>query len=302
MSDTAAKPTTPLMTAMLEGLFDFAGLFPPAELSMETAARQYHEHLQCEHSWILGKFVLPVDRLEEFAAEAQRFAGGASGAWQLSLLTADWKADCRQVVQFAAAQNGKFDVKSIETRNGDALSGDVPMAVDAYVELIVSGQLRAQIESQIESLSAQGVSANAKIRTGGLETSAFPSAVQVADFLTTAASRGVACKATAGLHHALASVRKAHDGEDAPTVSMHGFVNVVLANALIRQGANTAAIVELLRETNGDAFRFGNEQVTWRNHVFTTADLQSCRAHMFHAIGSCSFSEPVCDLQQLGWL
>ena len=210
MSDTAAKPTTPLMTAMLEGLFDYAGLFPPAELSMEAAARQYHEYLQCEHSWMLGKFVVPVNRLEEFAAEAQRFVGDASGAWQLSLLTTDWKADCPLVTQFSAAQNGMFDVRSIETRNGDALAGNAVLPFDAYVEPAVSDHLPAQIES----LNAQGVSANAKIRTGGLEASAFPSAAQVADFLTIAAGYGVACKATAGLHHALASVRKAHDGDD----------------------------------------------------------------------------------------
>jgi hypothetical protein len=292
----SAKSTMPIMTAMLEGLFDYAGLFPPAALSMEAAVQQYHQHLQCEHNWMLGKFVLPVGRLDEFTAAARRLVDGPGDAWRLSLLTTDWQHDWPRVAKFAAAHSSVFDVKSIETRNPAALDGNSSFAIDAYVELAVSDQLPRQIESLKSS------DAYAKIRTGGLEAIAFPSAAQVANFLTTAAQQRVACKATAGLHHALASVRITHVGDDAPSVAMHGFVNVVLANALIRKNAPTPDVIALLNERNSAAFRFDSEQVEWRAHVLTTADLQHCRGTMFHAIGSCSFSEPVCDLQQLGWL
>ncbi len=52
--------------ALLSGIVDYAGLYPPARLGMAESVRNYAEHLRCGHSWMLGRFICPVSRLEEF--------------------------------------------------------------------------------------------------------------------------------------------------------------------------------------------------------------------------------------------
>ena len=51
--------------ALLEGLVDYAGLFPPAALSMEQAVRNYARYRESEHAWMLGRFVVTLDRVAE---------------------------------------------------------------------------------------------------------------------------------------------------------------------------------------------------------------------------------------------
>ncbi|HTQ45910.1 MAG TPA: hypothetical protein VMI75_24310, partial [Polyangiaceae bacterium] len=46
--------------AMVDGLVDYAGLFPPAALGMADAVARYDEYLRGEHRWALGTFVLAV--------------------------------------------------------------------------------------------------------------------------------------------------------------------------------------------------------------------------------------------------
>ena len=53
---------------LLSGLIDYAGLFPPAALDMPAAAREYAEYRESEYRWALGRFVIPVARLDEFEA------------------------------------------------------------------------------------------------------------------------------------------------------------------------------------------------------------------------------------------
>src|SRR4051812_36374406 len=53
--------------ALLTGVVDYAGLFPPAGLDMQTAVRNYVEYRSDPSSWMLGRFVVPVSRLQEFA-------------------------------------------------------------------------------------------------------------------------------------------------------------------------------------------------------------------------------------------
>jgi hypothetical protein len=44
---------------LLTGLIDYAGLFPPAKLSLDQAIRNYAAYRQCPERWMLGKFVIP---------------------------------------------------------------------------------------------------------------------------------------------------------------------------------------------------------------------------------------------------
>jgi hypothetical protein len=136
-----------------------------------------------------------------------------------------------------------------------------------------------------------------KIRTGGVEASAFPSPEQVALFITAARDAGVPFKATAGLHH---PVR--HHCEAVGT-AMHGFLNVfgaaVLAHAL---GADTALTRDVIEDEAPGVFEFDEMGFSWRGHRVSPTQIEEARRDLAHSFGSCSFTEPVEDLETLGYL
>lgn len=148
--------------------------------------------------------------------------------------------------------------------------------------------------SLIKVIAAHGL--RAKIRTGGVTPDAFPSAERVAAFMRECAEHGVAFKATAGLHHPIRCVKPLTYEADAPRGTMHGFVNVFLAAALIHHAE------EILMESEAEAFAFDDDSASWRGHRIATDDLARIRAEFAISFGSCSFDEPVSDLKELGWL
>ena len=60
---------TKSLRALLEHLIDYAGLFPPAALSMQDAVRNYARYRDGEYAWALGRFVVPKERVAEVPAE-----------------------------------------------------------------------------------------------------------------------------------------------------------------------------------------------------------------------------------------
>ena len=59
---------------LLAGLFDYAGLYPPANLDLSPAADNYLKYRRSKHSAALGRFILNLDRLDEFRSIAGRFS------------------------------------------------------------------------------------------------------------------------------------------------------------------------------------------------------------------------------------
>ena len=75
------------LRCLLAGIIDYAGLFPPASLGMAPAVEEYARQRAAAEAWMLGRFVLPVgrlDELEEHAASLWRSGGAAP--WRLSVL------------------------------------------------------------------------------------------------------------------------------------------------------------------------------------------------------------------------
>ncbi len=142
----------------------------------------------------------------------------------------------------------------------------------------------------------------AKIRTGGLSPDKIPSAGEVAGFLAEAAARTLPFKATAGLHHPIRSEQPLTYDRESPRALVHGFLNVFVAAAFAWQGLERTQLVEVLEETDPRAFVFGDEDLRWRNRILRTGDILAARRQFAHSFGSCSFEEPVWDLQQLGLL
>jgi hypothetical protein len=50
--------------ALLKGAIDYAGMYPPARLSLSAALANYLDYRQSDEAWMLGTFVVSVDELE----------------------------------------------------------------------------------------------------------------------------------------------------------------------------------------------------------------------------------------------
>ena len=55
----------PSLRALLTGVLDYAGLFPPAKLPLHQALAHYANYRQSSDRWMLGHFVLQAARLGE---------------------------------------------------------------------------------------------------------------------------------------------------------------------------------------------------------------------------------------------
>src|SRR5262245_53334080 len=56
---------TASLRALLSGVLDYAGMFPPAELSLEQSIRNYPRYRSEPETWMLSRFICPVTRLSE---------------------------------------------------------------------------------------------------------------------------------------------------------------------------------------------------------------------------------------------
>jgi hypothetical protein len=130
----------------------------------------------------------------------------------------------------------------------------------------------------LDEVAARGL--RAKIRCGGER---IPSVEELAELIRGCRSRGLVFKATAGLHHAYPTA----GGE-------HGFLNLLAASVFGNEE-------EALRE-QAPAFALDAASFRWRDQEALPARLADVRASLLHSIGTCSFFEPVGELEELGIL
>ena len=310
MSDAAgaAAPATPpqALRVLLNGVVDYAGLFPPAGLGMHDAVRQYAGHRRDPAAWMLGRFVLPAARLGEFEdAAAGALPREGVNWWSLStLLSSDLEEDIGRVERFNErhrdARNGAALVDTVELKTNSVhevghASSVLHRQFDTYMEIPVT-------EDPAELVAAIGhAHAKAKIRTGGTTPDAFPPAHHVVRFIARCIGHRVPFKATAGLHHPWRAEYRLSYEPDAPSGMMYGFLNVLLATAALHDGASEREAAAVLEERDGRAVRFDPDAVRMPSGTIPADALQRARESMT-SFGSCSFAEPLADLRELGVL
>jgi hypothetical protein len=124
------------------------------------------------------------------------------------------------------------------------------------------------------------VEGETKLRCGGAR---IPPVVEVAAFVRGCRERGLVFKATAGLHHAY------------PTdAGEHGFLNLLAA-------ATFGDEEDALRAAPG-SFELDARSFRWQGREAGPDELAHMRKTLLHSIGSCSFFEPVGELEELGIL
>lgn len=295
-------PASESLRALLAGSIDYAGLFPPAGLAMREAVARYAADRRGPCSWMLGRFVVPVGSLEEFAAARAAIRRGAGGVWPLAvLLSGESNDETLRVAEFAGAQAERARIEAVEfkaTASAEiaARARALPPALERYCEL----PWGADLERFLPVL--KGLQLRAKFRTGGITAAAFPTAAALARYLVASARAGVPFKATAGLHHPLrGSYRLTYESHSA-RAPMHGMLNLMLAAAFARQGWSAARLESLLLDGEAGNFSFRAEAAVWRDQSISTTELELARRAYICSFGSCSFSEPTAELRALDWL
>jgi hypothetical protein len=286
------------------GAVDYAGLFPPADLDMPTAVRNYSGYRSGELQRFLGRFIVPAARLEEFAGAAEPLMPRRrlDEPWRLAaLLGPDLDADRRAVTAF----NSRYGSGTTPRAIVDSI--EAKLATPAQVVPLLEGTPRLEVYAEVSSasdpagmlveLARRG--AKAKIRTGGITPEAIPQSADVVRFIAAASRANIPFKATAGLHHAMRGVYPLTYKANSPRAPMHGFINLFIAAALLRVGVAETEAQAALDESDPAAFQFGPASVRWKQRRLPIEQIRSTREQFALSFGSCSFQEPLEDLQAL---
>ncbi len=279
----AREAPSTFLTGLFGALIDDAALFPPGNAAMADAIAAHPHHLAGTYGFMVGRFLCPASRVPELAQAWSRPEPLTVG------LIADTGLDGLSDAITQIVTDPQLDLGAVEivVPPGSApetledILAALP-AVTGYLEL-PRGQ---DWSADLDAIAAAG--REAKFRTGGTTRAAVPAPEELAAFITACVARQVAFKCTAGLHHPICGV------EDEAGNTQHGFLNVLLATQAAVLGEDDEEIVGWLRE--GSA-----EVIVHALRALHEHDARRVRTS-FIGFGSCSLSEPVAELTELGLL
>ncbi len=297
------------LDAFLSSAIDYAGLYPPAKLSLTDAVTEYLDTCLSDDAWIVDNFVVGSNKLSELEAELRLQAAdrdrfpevtlsvvGAALTDGASALKSLEKDISRMVDSTYGVEGYELKVPS-DQHLGACLraikkSGLLELDIPVYLEFAWGSEMSDALYEAVSTLEEVGF----KARLGGIEASAFPSLDYVSDFVVTMASLDMPFKYTAGLHEPL------RYEDQALGVWRHGFLNVILAgNLAFSQEISRSDVMEVLSITEGSEISFGDTSIQVKGHELYMADIEDFWQN-FGGFGSCSVSEPVAGLKRLGYL
>jgi hypothetical protein len=315
----------PCAKSLLEGIIDYAGLFPPAKLPMDEAFARFVEHRSSDDGWMLARFVCPAARLDELeplisGADTSQLSITVSvlgrGGDTLESFLEAVDQDEKLMAAFSASLADRVVVDAFEVRIPEAggaavavnqaslrLTSNGSRALTPFFEVSLLGEWRPRLPAAAAAVRDSDRKAGdlnrvgLKIRCGGLEASAIPEVTAVAAAIATCRATGVPLKATQGLHRPF----RHHDPElDA---MVHGFINLFAASALAHvHDLPVIKLIDIVAETDPEAFVIAPDRLAWRDTEATADQVSEARRAVLTSFGSCSFSEPRDALRTIGFV
>lgn len=317
--------------AFMREVIDYAGLFPPADLSLDTSLQKYSKYRKGDDAWMLSRYIIPASRLGELKPYHDTlFANG--GPYKFSVLgkraetISDYYEDLQNIARSIEEfhnEHGKAvttDVLELKLPREAVFANDEALLAEIYAKTadIIGGQdvfptevffegifdknwekeigliLEAMTGYNAESKGENDVRAGFKLRCGGVEASMFPSVEQVAFALNKVREQNIALKCTAGLHHPIR-----HYNHSVKT-KMYGFFNI-FGGAMLGYAHDFSdeKMQEVIKEEDAEHFSFTENGFRWKDYEISTQDIKELREVAVTSFGSCSFNEPREDLQQL---
>ena len=314
------------LKSFLNNLIDYAGLFPPAGLDLDSALANYRKYHKSEFDLALSRFILQVSRLSE-TSDILRNTDLTEKDLNFSILPTPGKnikelkeniiSDVIACKNFIAEFPDSIEINTFEIKLPDELfesydshkfydlicyiNEKLNSVTDKGTVVFFEGTLKSvwqkNSEYLIDSVYKNNLSntpSGFKLRTGGLTPDAFPDSKQIAFCIKKCLDTKVAMKFTAGLHHPFRHSDKSIGAK------MHGFVNVFGAGiTAMRHDITDAGIVEMLDDEDPDNFKFTNDSFSWKGWQSEIDDIDFARKDLVLSYGSCSFDEPIDDLKSL---
>jgi len=322
------------LNAFMKGIIDYAGLFPPADLSLDTSIQKYSAYRKTDDAWMLSRYIIPAWRLDELAPYGETlFEEGAPFNFSVLGKGTETVSDYRDHLEDIVAALEEFhqthgdrvttDILEIKLPREAVFANDPELLREIYTETVAALDHTPQMPSEIffegffdknwkkeigllievlqqvnDEMATQHVRQVAfKLRCGGVEAHMFPSVEQIAFTLNAVREHNIAVKCTAGLHHPIRHYA------DSVQTKMHGFFNV-FGGAMLSYAHDLSnnELTDILTEEDPGNFVFEEEEFRWKDVSISTEDITELRDVALISFGSCSFDEPREDLQQLDLL
>lgn len=275
---------------------DYAGLFPPASLSLSESILNFKSYQSLESNWMLGNFIIPAGQLDELRKELEGVV--EQKMVPVNLLSGSSTEDLKATADLVKKNTqSTIAITAIETTIAPSTKIKIPKELmELRLPLYLEVPLAESSRNSFSEIARLGL--RAKIRTGGVTRDAFPTAENVVRFLSSCIEFRIPFKATAGLHHPINGSFPLTYAPHSELAPMYGHLNLMLATACLLLGGNRDESREILLESNRRSFQFSDVGVSWKD-VFLPLDLLSkIRTELFLSFGSCSFIEPANEASQ----
>ncbi|MDA7885157.1 hypothetical protein N9B48_01775 [bacterium] len=311
-----------LMSELMRESVDYAGLFPPASLTLDAVVANYHQYVNSNEHSMLGRLIIPASRLSEYSEIRQSQVSDVSAPnrpWQISALVPPiegldatdrfqkFESAIELIQKFNTPNNQEntandlvdaIEVKTPNLTTVEATIARLPSDIHSFLELPHTED-PSDLINRIAS-EPSGKNLFAKIRTGGTAAHLIPTPEQVARFIWNCASSRVAFKATAGLHHPIRSDYRLTYESDSKTATMFGFLNVFYATMMSWEHAiSIDELTEILSATEPTQFRATENEILWGDRMVQADRVKTLRSQSIISFGSCSFLEPTTELQDI---
>lgn len=284
----------PAVRSLFTALVDDAAIFPPGNAPVDRAVLDHLSHKESWYGDIVGPFLvraseIPVSALQEPGADldvavvADATSGDSLGGALTGLR--------------ALRALPRFRIVALEVPlPPDAAPGAAAADLVARVGRELPRDVRCWVEvprtpgwrEAVSVVAAAGDDVGVKVRTGGVDAAAFPSARELADVVRHVVDVEATFKLTAGLHTAVR-------GPDAATGAVHhGLLNIIGAVRAALNGAEADEVAVVLSETSAARLASAVRRMS-------EADVAVLRA-FFASFGCCGVTDPVEDLVSLGLL
>jgi hypothetical protein len=315
----------------LTGIIDYAGLYPPASLSLEDAFSKYIDHTSSRNSWMLSRFVAGTKYLSELSELVQKHpdapipfpvAVAAAPSDSLDAFKDVVRDTKRSILEVVEGSDKQVVVPSLEIKLPTALfehsntslleeaigfisdefasSPDLPKEVFFEISGFSFNKEYADMITKALSDQTAGNPLSVigfKIRCGGVEAFHFPPTGYLAHAISVSFQKEIPLKFTAGLHHPVRHYN------DSVSTKMHGFLNVFGSAMLCYNSSlSKSEIQNMLEDEDPNNFVFSESGFSWKSHSITVDEVQNLRSLYVTSFGSCSFEEPIEDLQELALL
>jgi hypothetical protein len=322
--------------ALLSGIIDYAGMFPPAKLPLEEAIRNYARYRTEPESWMLGRFICPAARLEELTPFLKELFQTGSPL-QISALgrggdtVADFVAGLHADLEIIGKFHKKCDyeklaaVEVFEIRLPVEIVRSLQPAIEKlntiselhldvcritqsvtrgnfpiFYELPCSQDWHQTIPAFTKENAIRKM--NFPIRPCGIKIRCGGLEASAFPSPNQIASIITSCRDKCVPLKATAGLHHPIRHFDAGMQAhMNGFLNVFSAGVLaIANNLSEYEIQAIIEDLDPKNFVFDDDGLSWKEYRAKTSQIEAARREFITSFGSCSFDEPRDDLRAFG--